>query len=547
MGSIQRIWGIFVFFLVFVFSLSLDGYASVYLQGQVQFNNEAYTGSASVSLSCRGSWWIYSSDWTQTNSNGEYEFESSEDSYNHCSSTYSSYSWSSCEVYAYQWGNSLASSSTSYESVSIDCAQTQEKNLQFTSKDETIEVTLSAGGTPVTEGMDVSCSQNSSPWGYAWIDESTEGVYVLNSTPGTYTCYAYCDWTYWNNQGSSCPYSNFSQATVTVTDGGEAATAALTASVKDKTVRIAVTAGSDEVTDGTYYCSSYCNTWPCSYSGNPSTYVTVNSSDTTVDAELAYQVKDKDIHVQLYAGDGAIISGMSVSCYQQGGAWDYVSDYESSNGIYELDVVTGTYMCSAYCLNWNSCDATGYPQATVVVEESDNEPVDVTLTFLENDATLSGVVADGSSGLANIWVSINAYQISGQTSASVSANVVKAATVSGGTASSTQVYASAQTNSSGAFTTTLPAGTYTVSVYPPWDRQDLAATSQEVTVSSNQTTSVSFVMQEKTSQITGRVTDGDGNGIQAYINGNSYSGSTYTGDYFWTETADDGTYTVYAV
>lgn len=538
--------------------------------------------NASVYLSCSssGGSYDYASAWGQTDSRGNYTLDCSEYSYSPCGSQYQSKTesggWSSCQIYAYQYSDSSVANQTEYIDVTPSCSTTQTQNLTFTSLDKTIAMTVQQGSTTITEGIEVYCYQNTSPYTYSSTKSSTNGVYNVSVTAGTFDCYSYCDWTYWS--GSDCPYSGTSpRTTVTVGESDTTVSATLSYVVYDKTIRASITAGgtlissgvqvycsqqedpwhsvststasSDgtyqlSVGEGTYYCYAYCSSSSCDYSGSPSAYVTLGSSDSMVDISLAFSVRDKTIHV-------TAPGGMSIQASQQGGSWDYVSTQTQTNGVYSLSVGTGTWEVSGYCLDYQNCDYSGYPRATVKFEESDTE-ADVTLTFLLNNATLSGVVTDGSNAIANAYVSIDGYQVTGSGSGSalssaVSSRVVKAAalTVTEEAAdSSTQVYASDQTDSSGAFTVKVPAGSYKVCVYHPYDRNDLTDTCKEVTAVANTTTTMSLVMAQKTAEINGYVTDANGNAVVgAYVNGWSYHNSTTTGDSCWTQTDSNGYYT----
>jgi hypothetical protein len=568
-------FGLYLILLIAVSAGTAE--AATYLSGQVTLNDAAYTDTTTyVYLSCNGSNWSYCSDSATVDSSGNYAIDSGTNSYGCCSSTYSGNTWNKCQAYAYQWEDSTIANSE-YKTVDLSCSTNTTQNLALTPKDKTIAITVSSGNTSITEGISVYCSQTAEPWAYGSASTSTDGVYNIAVTPGTYNCSFYCDW---NTYSGNCPYTEYQQTKVTVASTDTTVAKTISTSSKDKTISITVKSGTTALTSGfsaycsqqvepwaygsdstfsdsgtldisvaagTYWCSCSCSSWPCDYSGSSGQYVTVGSSDTSVAAECSYSAKDKTINVTVKSGSTKISSGMSVNCYQQGGGWDSSNTSTAdSDGIYQLTVGAGTYSCSAYCSDWKSCDVAGYPQAEIKMT-ADDTSADVTLTFLKNNATLSGVVTDGSNGLANVYVNINSYQVTNETGAAVGSVVVDAATVTGGTADSTQVYSSAQTDSAGAFSIKLPAGTYTVSVWPPYDRQNLAATSQEVTITKDKTTAIALKMSTKDAQISGKVTDALGNGIQAYVNCSSYSGSAYGGDYAWTETDSSGDYSFYVV
>ncbi|MBI2500563.1 MAG: carboxypeptidase regulatory-like domain-containing protein, partial [Deltaproteobacteria bacterium] len=561
MGRKQQISFWVVMVAVFFSATALE--AAPYLNGTVKLNGVAYTKEASVYLNCQGSNYSYCSDNDQISSSGQYSLEGTSE-WNCCSSTNASRTWSSCQIYAYQWNDQTVASGR-YVDVSLDCDTTLTQDLALTPKDKTIEVTLKVGEETLASGMNVSCSETSAPWASSYITSPTNGVWRVPVTAGTFRCYAYCDWATW--QGA-CPYGGNPEKTIIVNESDTTVSTTLNFSVKDKTIQVSVyqgdnlitdrvsvscnqqsppyTWGSDTtassegtydilVTEGRYYCYSYCNSWPCEdFSGSPNTYVDVGPSDSVVPATLRYQLRDKKIRTTLVVGSRQITSGMSVYCSQQGGSWDY-SNATYEGGVYTCNVGTGSYRVYAYCTDYNQCAVSGNPSATVDFTSSDptGTTADVTLVFLENDATLSGLVTDGSSGVGNVWVNANANSISGGSHGGIASLTYKGVTVSGGSADAAQVYRSAQTDSSGAFTMTLPAGTYQVSVYPPYDRSDLAQTSQEVTVATGGTSTVVLTMQRKTASITACLRDANGNAVRGYINGWSHNGTTGGGDYIW--------------
>ena len=464
---------------------------------------------------------------------------------------------------------------------------------------QTIEVSVDADGTPVTDGINVYCYSTTGSFYSTTDDVEDDGVYSLGPiSPGSFACAAYCS-------NASCAYAGYPQASVTVADGDSSVPASLSFVAKNKTIRVAVTSGSDPITDGisvfcsgqespwtsdnvttvnedgTFHCSvtaghfyisASCNTSPCDYSGYPHTTITVASGDTTVDASLSFVAKDKTISVALQTTGGtAITSGMRVFCSEQGGSGSYASaEVAGESGTYDLSVGTGRFYCSANCSNYSDCAVAGNDwNDNVIVGESDSI-VSVTLDgFLVSNSTLSGIVTDGSSGVNGVWVNINSHAIASNETSSASgggdgttggaaegpagttnpakATGTVAAAATGATSAGSQVYLSAQTDANGAFQVSLPAGTYTVSAWPPYDRQDLASASTEVTVADDSTTTVSLQFVKKTAQINVSVTDSNGTGVSSYVYGNSYNGSTGASDWFWAQTDGAGNATVYGV
>ncbi|MBI2340427.1 MAG: hypothetical protein HYU99_08710, partial [Deltaproteobacteria bacterium] len=113
--------------------------------------------------------------------------------------------------------------------------------------------------------------------------------------------------------------------------------------------------------------------------------------------------------------------------------------------------------------------------------------------------------------------------------------------------SSSQTNVSAQTGADGAFTATAPAGTYTVAVWPPYDRRDIASVSTEVTLTSNTTQVVTLEMPVKNATISGRLVDANGAAVTGWINGWHRQNSAGSSDWFSAQADNDGYYTAYAV
>ncbi|MBI2974690.1 MAG: hypothetical protein HYY43_03780, partial [Deltaproteobacteria bacterium] len=561
--------------VIFTLFLGTNAFASAYLQGAVTANGEAYTNtSAYVNISCNNGYY-WASDWDYIDSNGQYSFDTGNNYYGPCGSYYSGVDFTTCEVYAYPaWNETdITLAASDHYSVTLDCSTATAQDIDLNIKDKTIAVSVTAGSNPVTSGISVSCSQQQSPWTYSTVTSATDGVYNVPVIVGSYYCSAWC------SDYSNCSYGGYPSTNVTVAESDTVKSASLSFAVKDKTINVSVTAGSATVTSdisvycseqespwtyaststatgdvyalqvsaGNYYCSAYCSNWySCTYSGYPSTTVAVGAGDTSVAASLGFTVKDKSLQVAISAGGETVTSGVTVYASEQGGGWSYSSVDYATSGKYVLAVGAAKYYVSAYCTNWSSCSVAGYPNATVMVEESDTT-VDVTLTFLKNNATISGVVTNGSSGVSGASVSIYSYKV-GSESGGVAASISKAvskATITGGQASTTTVSSWASTDSSGAFQVMVPAGTYTVQVYPPWTETGLGSTSIEVTATADATTSLSIILPSKTSVISGTVTDANGEGISGVsISCWSYAGAMGSNDWCWTQTDSSGAYSV---
>lgn len=568
-----RVFIFFLFILIF-FPLNPGQTASAknYLKGTVTVDGQAFTKSASVSVWCTDSSQYYSSTsgYATTDSSGNYSM-TADSSWNPCySNDTKKYS---CSIQAYQWEDtSITNSGT--KSLTLDCSATNIYDLALIKKNKTISATVTAGNKTLTgnDGIYTWCSQTTDPYTYSSTkDSDVNGVFSLAVTPGTYRCNAYCDWNIWKD---SCPYTDFTEATATIGENDTSTTAKITASGKDSTIKVSVYAGKTLVTsgisvscskqvspytssyvsksssDGTFECKvtpgeyriySYCSSWPCEYDGNPSVYATVGESET-VNADLAYAVKDKTMHLKLVAGNSPITSGMSAYCSKQGG--DYYSSYaySATDGNYDIQLGEGKHYCSAYCSDYNNCVVSGYPSLYITFESADTE-ASGTLTFLRNDATISGIVTAGGSGLANVYVNMNSYDVatSGGVSASVSAGTAYASVTQND--AYTQVWRSVTADSSGAFVTTVPPGTYTITAYPPYGSK-YGQASLQVTAKAKTTTTVNLKMLDKNGTVSGKLTDSDGNALKGWINTWTQYGSAQSSDWGSATTDADGSYSI---
>lgn len=299
-----------------------------------------------------------------------------------------------------------------------------------------------------------------------------------------------------------------------------------------------------------YYSSSYSDYGPCGtyYSGgsytcaiqvyppygqyNVTSYKTSDftpSCNSVRKETIALPLKDKKIKLTLTDGINVITSGITTYCYNQGGNYDYSNvTSASSDNIYTHSAVAGTYYCGGYCTNYSSCDYSGYPNVTVKLGANDTS-VSGTLTFKANKSTLAVTVTNGTSSIAN---------------ASVSAYSYGSGTSTYGTAYNDYVSVWGQTDANGAISLRVPAGTYTLSVWPPWQTSGntYVSKTQEVTVGNAELKAISVVLQAKNSKINVAVVDGKGKAINgASISGWVNGGGSY--DSFWGTTDSGGNYT----
>jgi len=565
-----------------------------YLTGTVTANGSPYTKTTgSVSVSCKsGQSWAY--DWASLDSTGTYKICASSNTYGPCGSYYSGTSFTSCEVNAmpnWEDGNTLAASPR--QSVSINCSGTTTKDLALASKSKTIVLSLSAGGSPITSGMNCSCNSYSTGT-YSTSSSSgtvtSDGTCSVKVTEGTYNCSAWCS-------SGDCLYGRYPSAEVTVGANDTTKSASLEFTLKNKKIECTVKSGQTVITSGiflscyqdysggmtggtaatggmgcnssspssngifscsvgagTYRCSASCNyssSSTCDYSNYPQTTVTVKETDTTVPCSLAFTVKDKLLRVQVLAGVRAITSGVRVYVSERGGGWASSSIDQTTNGLFQTQVGTGRYSVSGSCSTMSgSCNISGYPSIDVDIGENDTT-VDVTLVFLENDATISGIVTDGTRGISNAYVNIYSTSVSSGSGIGGSILAFALKDTHDGTAStrsSTTVSSYTTTDSSGAFQARVPAGTYTVSVSPPADQRDLGQASLQVIAKANATTAVNLTLSKKSAVIRGRVTDASGSGISGVnISGWNYGGMSGTSDWFNATTDSSGDYSANVV
>lgn len=301
--------------------------------------------------------------------------------------------------------------------------------------------------------------------------------------------------------------------------------------------------GTFAFSDSYYYgpCGTYYKgiDYTCKVSAYPpygtSDYVMAYSSEFAIDCSnttaitLVHEKKNKTIKVSITDGVGAITSGVSVYVSRSdGNSYDYSSTTTATNGVYELKATKGKYYVSAYCTNYSNCDYSGYPNTYVALSESDSS-ASATLKFKLNKSSLAIAVSDGSKGIGGVYVSAYTY----------------AGTSAYTTGTSDYVYISGKTNSGGAVTLKVPAGTYTVWVSAPYE-SNYSSLSKEVTVGDAELLAVPVVLSSKSAKFTVTVKDENGNAItRANVSGWTNDSGTY--DYFWGKTSSTGTFTANAV
>ncbi|MDO8520412.1 MAG: hypothetical protein Q7T11_09680, partial [Deltaproteobacteria bacterium] len=221
-----------------------------FLQGDVTSDGNPING-ASVSLSCytSGSSYQYCYESATTDSYGDFSFTTGKSGYSTCCPLKNSASWNSCTLSSYQWSNQKIGSSSTSQTVDISCNKSLTKNLEHPAKDKTIEVTVKAGSETITQGISVNAYQNQSPWTSSYVTSSSGGVYSLPVTEGCFSISAYCDWNYWRDDYGSCPYTGNINTTVCLSASDTSKTTELKFDVKDKVIHISVFAGSKRITD----------------------------------------------------------------------------------------------------------------------------------------------------------------------------------------------------------------------------------------------------------------------------------------------------------
>lgn len=478
--------------LLFFVTTSAD--ASVYIFGKLYADGEGYTEYGSVQLNC------YTEDGTPIiegagmDAEGNFSFDTSVD-YGPCGAQNAGLEYKSCTLYPYQSWTDTVHTQGDAVPIELNCAGLLEQDLSLSGCDKTIAITIMADGEPVTENMEVFCSQRNYPYSSFLATSPTGEAYIVNVPEGTYMCFAQC-------------------------------------------------------------------TSSCNLGGTQMADISLGSEDESASATINFTINDKVLRVALVAGGEPITSGMSVSAWEEGGNGSSLFTDTAVGGIYQLNVGTASYYVSAYCNYGAPCNASGYPYATVLVEEGDSV-IDITLTFVENDSTISGIVTDGTEGVVNANVSVYSYSVEseygnadgvamGDDGGSAAGNVAKSlldkAVTEVWESDSSTIYNSAVTDENGAFEVMVPAGTYTLAVWPPYERTDLGQSSIVITTTTGTTTVANIALPIKTAIISGSVKDANDNGVlNVYINGWSFSGMNGTSDNFYAQTDEDGNYSVYAI
>jgi protocatechuate 3,4-dioxygenase beta subunit len=195
----------------------------------------------------------------------------------------------------------------------------------------------------------------------------------------------------------------------------------------------------------------------------------------------------------------------------------------------DFHVSAGTYYIGANCIDYQNCSYSCISNETVSVSDGDALR-EVALTAKRNDAVLSGRVrgSDGSR-VSGAYVSVGNYDYSGDNAC--------------------YAYGFSMTDAGGSFTVNMPAGNYTVWVYPPGGDaaggggSSYAPNQESVTLTAGRTTSKNIELRKKDATISGVASDSNGNPISgtwvnAWVNGNGL------GDYAYTQTAEDGSYSL---
>ncbi|MBI1909862.1 MAG: carboxypeptidase regulatory-like domain-containing protein [Deltaproteobacteria bacterium] len=238
------------------------------------------------------------------------------------------------------------------------------------------------------------------------------------------------------------------------------------------------------------------------YGSCTTTGVTINFDGTTV-ADCQLPSKNIIIRLRVVDDDGRAVT-YGLQGYVSGPSYSYK---EIDGEFKDYYVTPGQYWVGAYPTDYRYSRYSCISNKTVEVKEGDLVK-EVTLKAKRNSAILAGTVT-GSDGapLSGVSVSAGNYDYSGADSC----------------------YASgwAQTDHRGNFSFSLPSGSYTLWVYPPYNNNSNAVTyssaSKAVTLTVNQTTTENIVLAKKDSQICGTVRAGNGNGLpKAWVSAWTY-------------------------
>ncbi len=440
----------------------------------------------------------------------------------------------------------------------------------------TVQVTVTANDTPVTSGLYVYCY---SPMGGYGDASSTDGtayeVEVCSS--GQYSCYAY------TSDPSSSIYSGWPYCETTISQAGDTVSCEMEfTGVRDKSLTVTVTDGTSPITDGIrvscygidmldcssfteagictmnasagdYHCMAYCEDhMNCSYGESEPVSVSIGDDEESASATLTMEAKDKTISVSVVTMDGSPVSDdLTVYAQKQGGNWAYNwTDTAAEDGSYKLAVTEGHYTVGFYCAE-SDCSIAGDGMTTVDVSESDTT-VPVTLKGIAADATLLIFVTAGGDAVPNAWVNVYSYNVStGLDSEAVALRTeLKKMEEDGSGAAfeskdvqSMVISKGCQTDENGSCDMMVPAGTYSVSVYPSPDQPNFAPTTTKAIATADSTTTVTVEMAEKSATIGGTVSDSSGNPVEgAWI-----SCWSHNGDWCGTQSDETGVFSCPAV
>ena len=260
--------------------------------------------------------------------------------------------------------------------------------------------------------------------------------------------------------------------------------------------------------------------------------VTVGKGETK-SVDVTVRKNNSYITGALVDSRGVAIKGISARVFAtgEGGAWQE-SYVDSATGEYSIKVTSGTWFLGASLYNYGyygsaTKEKYSYSAQDIKVSVGEGKTTKQNITLTSSDATVKGTVkkADGKT-MPYVWVSVSARSYDSKE---------KIAAVSEGYYSFSE---GAQTDKDGAFSVTVPEGTYFVRVYAPPEAGVINPKEEKVGIKSGETKTVALEFRKADLSITG-VTYVENLAKETFVFGWSESGG-----YIETRSGADGVYTL---
>lgn len=287
---------------------------------------------------------------------------------------------------------------------------------------------------------------------------------------------------------------------------------------------------------GTYDLTVY--TWDNNYGSPAATNFTVEDDETYNTGDISVLAKNESIRGTVKDVNNNPLSGQYISAWKMNGS-GWANTQSASDGTYTLSVFPGDWMISMYLdsgmMGGYSTTTTNYvyndPPQKINIEANENSTGNDFIVKIA-DATIEGTVVDSNDNVLTDAYGY-AYVSSGNTEKGYGMMMMGVG--------------APVTN--GRFTLKVPAGTYDVGVNVPSGSGYTVSETVAVSISSNDTQSVSITALENNATISGYLKDSSGNiitGVSAWINAdNGNMGYQYTsvdsttGQYSLTVSAGD--------